>query len=364
MAIQPPPTGGYSLTTVAAWSRAAIKFGAIGIVVFMFGRVALNATIAFIASLTPPKPIPPTFGFGPLPDMLLPPSVAQVDTYTLETRTGALPAAPRLLPVYMMPKTTIGVFSLENARKLAAGLGFVFPEERISTINYRWKRTNPLPAVLDVDIVNRHFTIKTDWASDPAFLAQVRTPTERAAEDIAKSSLDAAGVMDSDIATGAGKITYLKARGSGYEKAPSLSEAEFLQYDLKRAQILNTYPILRADPTKGNARMIISSSGQSTNVILDAEFIRFPIVYDQPETYPLITSSEAWQRLSNGNGYVASFRPGIKKAVVREMYLAYYDSDEPQAYLQPIFVFTGDDDFVGYVPAVDRTKNAGNYVVQ
>jgi len=35
------------------------------------------------------------------------------------------------------------------------------------------------------------------------------------------------------------------------------------------------------------------------------------------------------------------------------VYLAYYDSLDPQTYLQPVFVFEGDDDFLAYVPAVE-----------
>lgn len=364
MEIKPPPSTGYNLTQVAGWSRGFIKYGAISLVVFMVGRVVLNATIALIIAMTPPKPVPPTFGFGSLPDLILPPSVAQVDTYTLETRSGGLPGAPRMMPVFFMPKSSISIFSLDNAKKLAAGLGFVFEPEQISTINYRWKRTTPLPSVLDVDIINQHFTVKTDWSSDPTFLANINPPTDKAASDLAKNTLTSAGVLTTDIATSEGKISYLKARGSGYEKALSFSEAEFLQFDLRRTPINQKYPVLRSDPTKGNARLIMSGTKNASGLIVDAELIHFPVDYDRPETYPLINSNEAWQRLSNGNGYIASFKPGVQKAVVREMYLAYYDSDEPQQYLQPIFVFTGDDDFVAYVPAVDRTKDASNYVLK
>jgi hypothetical protein len=37
---------------------------------------------------------------------------------------------------------------------------------------------------------------------------------------------------------------------------------------------------------------------------------------------------------------------------VRQIELGYFDSFEPQTYAQPVFVFTGDDNFVGYVQAV------------
>ena len=42
-------------------------------------------------------------------------------------------------------------------------------------------------------------------------------------------------------------------------------------------------------------------------------------------------------------------------AVIRRVYLGYYDDFEEQEYLQPIIVFEGDDGFLGYVHALDQT---------
>lgn len=41
------------------------------------------------------------------------------------------------------------------------------------------------------------------------------------------------------------------------------------------------------------------------------------------------------------------------------MFLGYFDPDVYQEYLQPVYVFIGDDDFVSYVPAV-----SGEYLVE
>jgi hypothetical protein len=44
--------------------------------------------------------------------------------------------------------------------------------------------------------------------------------------------------------------------------------------------------------------------------------------------------------------FLASF------GTVRKIYLAYYDAGVYTEFYQPVFVFEGDKDFVGYVPAV------------
>jgi hypothetical protein len=50
---------------------------------------------------------------------------------------------------------------------------------------------------------------------------------------------------------------------------------------------------------------------------------------------------------------VVNGRPNQANITIKKMFLAYYDPDEYQPYLQPVYVFVGDNDFVGYVPAVE-----------
>ena len=71
-------------------------------------------------------------------------------------------------------------------------------------------------------------------------------------------------------------------------------------------------------------------------------------------TYPLKSGAVAWQDLLDGYALIVNVgRNSPDKIVIRKIYLAYYDSEEPQLYLQPIFVFEGDNDFVAYLPAID-----------
>ena len=76
-------------------------------------------------------------------------------------------------------------------------------------------------------------------------------------------------------------------------------------------------------------------------------------ISDETATYPLKKSKEAWEELKDGKAYVASPGDGRTQVVIRKVFLGYYDSEEYQSYLQPIFVFEGDGNFVAYVPAVN-----------
>ena len=62
---------------------------------------------------------------------------------------------------------------------------------------------------------------------------------------------------------------------------------------------------------------------------------------------------QAWEELQSGSAFVLQY-PKTPIITIRNIYLAYYDSISPQTYLQPVFIFEGDDGFVAYVPAVSR----------
>jgi hypothetical protein len=64
--------------------------------------------------------------------------------------------------------------------------------------------------------------------------------------------------------------------------------------------------------------------------------------------------------LQQGGGFVAKLDEGISDVTVRNVFLAYYDPDTPQSYLQPVYVFTGDKNFAAYVPAVLNPSQSSN----
>ena len=97
---------------------------------------------------------------------------------------------------------------------------------------------------------------------------------------------------------------------------------------------------------------MLSGSSNAKKRVLQFTYTYWPIDYQTTATYSLKTSQQAWQELQAGGGYLLSI-PKTLVVTVRNVYLAYYDSISPQTYLQPIFVFEGDDGFVAYVPALN-----------
>jgi len=68
--------------------------------------------------------------------------------------------------------------------------------------------------------------------------------------------------------------------------------------------------------------------------------------------YPIKTGTVVWEELQNGKGIIVSAPTDSTNIKIKKMFFAYFDPDIYQSYLQPVYVFLGENNFVGYVPAV------------
>lgn len=337
-----------SLTETAYLTRRIIKFGAIGLVSFIALRAILINAIAYYKKLNPPPPPPPTVAFQYLEKIPFPEQEEKKLKYTLQLPTAEFPEFSDRAKVFLMPykRSTFSVW--DEARKQASGLGFKNEPEAITSQVYRWSIKSPVLATLEMNIIDGSFEYEYSWNDDPSILNGRNLLGEKQAIQETKNFLEKARNIDNDIVNAEAKVFYIKATGNRLTPAVSLSEADFVQVDLFRANI-DDMPVMTPNPAKG----IISSliSGASHQRFLKVVYNHFPINYSLPATYPIKNAQQAWQELIEKKGYIASFN-GNEEVVVRRVYLGFYDSYEPQTYLQPIFIFTGDEDFVGYVPAI------------
>lgn len=351
----PETSQGLTLTKLNTFGRVAVKWTAITLVVLMVGRVALTSFVAFYKAMNPPPPPPPTVGFGVLPPLSFPEqsSADRPSSYKLETATGALPAFGDRAVVYLTTKNSPNLLDIENAQATARSFGFTGQPEQLTPRVYRWRNTGNLNETFEYDIVDHNMTYETDFLSRPELLLETELPSNFDAVQQVKSFLSRGNLLPGDVATASGKTTYLKAIGGVLKPAVSASDADFIAVDLSRVPLnRGTAEVYTPDGETGTIHAIIG--GGRRGGILKLSRTHYPIDYLRTETYPLRSVQSAWQKLQAGEGYVAN--AGEKEqAVVREVALGYFESDEYQTYIQPIYVFIGDDGFIGYVSALDPT---------
>lgn len=343
-----------TLSVAAAAMRKVIVVGGITLAVMIVGRIFLEAAIDYWNRVHPAPPPPPTVGFGILPKLAFPENNIKPSKFTLQAPAEKIKPPFDRAFVFFEPSKRASLLAVDKAVKQAAAVGFLFEPERITSEIYRWRRTQPLPAVLDYNIITGTFNMRVDWQSNPAFLQTNKLPTEDAAIELVKQTIAGVGLLPKDMATGSAKVSYLKSSANSYANTVSFSEADFLQIDLFRSPVYGKYPVLTERPNKGTVRAIISGTQDRAQQMVALEYNYLPVDYTTAHTYPILTPTQAYQILANGNGYSASIAEGQTEVVVRNIYVAYYDSgSKQQNYLQPIFVFEGDGGYVGYVSAVD-----------
>jgi hypothetical protein len=347
---------GLTLTKATKFGRAFVKWGSIFLVVMMVGRITLAAAVAYWKATHPPPPPEPTMGFGKLPDISFGIDESKPEKYSLEIPSTRMTEFGDRAVVYFMPKTTASLLDTDTAKNTARRMGFLTEPEKLDSTTLRWSRSQTLNITLELDIISHNFVYNTDYLSHPEIILDSRIPTAFDAVRQVKSFLSSGDLLPADVASASGQVTYLRAVGGELKEAVSVSEAQFVQVDLNRVDLEEKYPIYTKDGKTGTIHAILSSGLAGSGVV---ELVRnyWPVDYSLTNTYYLRSIDSAWNILQSGEGYVA--HPGNSNtAVVRDVVLGYFEGDEPQEYLQPIYVFKGDGGFLGYVPALSPTQQA------
>jgi len=345
-----------TLTETAYWTRKILKFGIIALVAFVFIRTSFKIGSNIWRQLHPPPPPPPTISFGKLPKLIFPPENLPLEkakiSFKLETIQGVLPKLPEISKVYFMPVKGPNLLALERANTFAKNLGFQEPPEIINETNYRWKSKSSA-TILEMDINNLNFHLFYEYKQDQEVLMSKNLPTNQQAAQEVKNFLASNNLLEEDLANGTAEFEYLRFDGIELSPVNSLSEANFVRVYLFREN-LDELKILPPNPKKSLISFLFSGSRTPGKRIVEINYNYYPIEKEIFSTYPLKPVNQAWNELQGGQGYIANFGQNESGQItIRQVYLAFYNSPQPQHYLQPIYVFEGDKDFWAYIPAID-----------
>lgn len=341
-----------NLGETAIIGRRVIKYGGIGLIFLMVGRVILGAAVSYYKKLNPPPPPPPDVKYGKLPKLIFPQKDQPTLTYSLETRTGGLPAKmDTQYKVFFMPIKRPSLLAYDKAKAVANRLDFILDPVKLSETDYRWDSSEGVPSSLTMNIITGAFTLDRRWQDDPSYATPTIFYTDKQALDRTYNTLARVELLPADIKTGDYNIQYYRAENGQLVPAVSASQAQFIRVNLYRADVDET-KVVNPRKDRGLISSLIALQQEEDKQFVSIEYNYFPVDLETSAVYPLITVAEAWNRMQNGGGYIAGYKEGASSTVVRDVYLAFYDSDIPQQYLQPVYVFEGDEEFVGFVPAV------------
>ena len=302
-----------------------------------------------------PPPAPPDIAFGNLPKLKFPETavVSSGFSYFLENIEGKPPETTASARVFLMPKKTYTFESGENANKLAKSLNFQ-GNAKVDTVYYYFINENNPNLTLFVDSTNLNFQYKYNYANNPEIFQIGIIPSVEEAEKNAREFLNFSRLWDDSIFEGktVSEVLIYDDRLKKFVDASSLSNSNAVRVNYFRKEI-DEFSLVSDEFNRSHNYLIYANTqGTELNNILEISYFFWPIDFNSFASYPLLSGEEAYQALLEGKVQVINRGENNSEITIRKIYLAYYDSAIPQTYLQPIFVFEGDNNFVAYLPAI------------
>jgi len=351
-----------SLTELSYYTRRFMPFIIIFLLVFLVGFYAFKLILltAQIQSSKNASLVNPVFGKVKA-ITLTNAKPSQSLNFTLDTIEGQPVTATDSAKVYLLPPTSTRFGYRDRIYLMAKTLGFdtsvIKHILRDKTATFEDDKQK-----LDIDVTNYNFKYQYDLQKDSTPIRNITVPQQTEAEGKAMDFLRTFGRYPDELLKGTRNTIYLTYTADASSSAttttatnsatltpgpggPNMVEVDFFRPDIDK------YPIV--SPKYFNSpNYVVMIFNETGFKVIRAQIAFFEKSEEQVGVYPVKTGVVAWDELKAGKGWVVSGADN-PNVTVKKMFIGYYDPDIYQPYLQPVYVFIGDNNFVGYVPAVD-----------
>jgi len=339
-----------TLTEVSYYSR---RFAPVAILFFLIFLIFFYALkLLFIALQGPTREIVYT---NPVFGNIKKPFVKEASSsgglsFTLDTVEGQPVTASEAAKVYFLPASTTRFGYREKIYLIAKTLGF-----DTALIKHRLIDKGAVFAdsrqKVSIDITNFNFSYQYNFENDPKVFENTIIPSQTEITNKSIDFLKNVGRYPDELAKGKTNIIYLTydQKNRTFTPVERPQEANTIEIDFYRPDI-DGFPII--SPTYFNSQnyviMVFYDGGMK---VLRSQIKFFEKSEAQIGTYPLKAGDEAWSELKEGKGIMVTDAKNQIDISIKKMFLGYLDPSVYQDYLQPVYVFLGEN-FVAYIPAV------------
>ncbi len=338
-----------SLTVTAYYSRKIARYGGFVLVAIIVGWSALTAGVAAWKAAHPPY-IPPQTKYGRLPKVVFPDKSFEKKSFTFELANDSLPKFSDQARVYIVYRPVSTFLALEEDTKTARALGFMSTPTEIKTNVYEYKN-DALNQTLTMNVLDGSFKMEYPYLNDQLLMNPPKVPSKDEATTTASSYLQNGGKFADDLKEGEKKVSYWKISFDGLKSAPSQSDANVARVDFFRQKLEDDSEIVTSEPGRASVSVLVSGATVEGKKIIEVNYKYINIDRQSYSTYPIKTAEEAVNDLKMGAYWPASDTT-TSNVSIKKMYLAYFEPISLTNYMQPVYVFVGDNNFIAYVPAV------------
>lgn len=321
--------------------------------------------------------------------------------FQIDTDTGKIDSLPGIINVYRFNNPVQSLTSQADAKVLAKRLGFN-PDSviRKGTESYAWI-DRERGRTLEVLAKNLNFTFKTDASKIREISREGTLPSEQEAKSLAANTLRSLGAYPEDYSKGNHRTTYIRVNPDGsFSKASAPAEADLIRVDFVRSKSMITIPsnIVGANsmvqtlkrkfpeppvvetPIVNDERIEVytfntlisfpqtqrknisvyigaedrNQRSSSTKGVYQVDYTYWPIQVEACGTYELLSPQVAIEKVQSGEGSlvylfevngddVVEYTPKrVKKFLVFDVFVVYYEDKEELEFLQPVYVISGE----------------------
>jgi len=271
--------------------------------------------------------------------------------YIFDTVEGIPITATESAKIYYLPPETPKFGYREKIYLIAKILGFDTEKIKHKLVD-KEAIFNDGNSELKIDIGNYNFSFEQKFTKDSSIFTNTTIPSKNEIENKAISFLTAVGRYPDELAKGRTNIVYFSYNPIGNQMIPTqnINEANVVEVDFYRGD-LEGFSVV--SPKYFNSQnYVVMAFNESEYKILRAQIKYFEKSENQIGVYPIKTGESAFEDLKNGKATIISESQGNKDIIIKKMFMAYFDPDIYQDYLQPVYVFLGEKNFAAYVPAI------------
>lgn len=340
-----------SLTELSYYFRKFLPYFILFCLIFLIFFYSIKLTLIYLES-NKTTTVYTNQIFGKVSLLEIPKSSSSAGLkFTLDTIEGAPVTATDTARVYFLPQYVPRFGYSEKIYLIAKSFGFDTEIVKHQLVD---KTATFVDAdkTLTIDISNFNFKFDRKVDNNLFSSPQITIPTKTVIENKAIDFLKKIGRYPDELGKGTTNVIYLKLNSinQNFVNVEKSSQAQLVEVDFYRPDI-DGYPIVTPKYFNSQNYVIMLFQGNDFQII-KSQIAFFEKSEEQVGTYWLKTGAEAWSELNSGKGFVVAGTQGQKDVVIKSMKLGYFDPDIYQNYLQPVYVFLGEGDFVGYVPAV------------
>lgn len=293
--------------------------------------------------------------FGKIKKPLLKETTASSSAdFILDTIEGQPVTATDTAKIYFLPPSYSRMKFLQQIYLMAKAVGF-----DTENVKHSLEKTEAIfddgqqKMIINITNFNFSYEYMLKELNKENFFENNRLPSESEIEGKAANFLNAVGRYPDELSRGKRNLIYLTYQTDTQQLilAPQNETTNMVEVDFYRADI-DDFPIISPKYFNSPNYVVIAFNKEGFRII-KAQVNFFERSKDQIGLYPIKLGSMAWEELKNNRGIIIS-PSGNSTINIKKMFLGYFDPDIYQEYLQPVYVFLGDNNFVGYVPAVSE----------